>query len=90
MTAAFYPRRRPDPGMGWTLDRDAGTVTEWERSDGYATVRVRERGDGRFVVRLDVMEQAVDDRAYDRVVLDDRDAAAERAATWRAEHELDD
>ena len=75
--------------MGWSLRRDDGPITEWERSDGYATVRVRERGDGRFVVRLDVMEQAVDDRAYDRVVLDQREAAEERAAAWRVDHDLD-
>lgn len=76
--------------MAWSLKREDATITEWERSDGYATVRVRERGDGRFVVRLDVMEQAVDDRAYDRVVLDERAAAEERAAAWREEHDLEE
>ncbi|WP_281195580.1 hypothetical protein [Halorubrum sp. F4] len=76
--------------MTWSLKREDATITEWERSDGYATVRIRERGDGRFVVRLDVMEQAVDDRAYDRVVLDERAAAEERAAAWREERDLDD
>ena len=75
--------------MGWSHGREDATITEWERSDGYATVRLRERGDGRFVVRLDVMEQAADDRAYDRVVLDERDAAEERAAAWREERDLD-
>ncbi len=75
--------------MGWSLRRDDGTITEWERSGGYATVRVRERGDGRFVVRLDVMEQAADDRAYDRLVVDEREAAEERAAAWRADYDLD-
>ncbi|MFC5133174.1 MULTISPECIES: DUF7543 family protein [Haloferacaceae] len=76
--------------MAWSLKREDATITEWERSDGYATVRLRERGDGRFVARLDVMEQAVDDRAYDRVVLDERAAAEERAAAWREERDLDD
>ena len=76
--------------MSWSLRREDATITEWERSDGYATVRLRERGDGRFVVRLDVMEQAVDDRAYDRVVLDERAPAAEQAAVWRGEHDLDE
>ncbi|RAW44202.1 hypothetical protein DQW50_15735 [Halorubrum sp. 48-1-W] len=76
--------------MTWSLRREDATITEWERSDGYATVRLRERGDGRFVVRLDVMEQAVDARAYDRVLFDERDAAEERAGVWREEHDLDD
>lgn len=48
-------------------------ITEWERSDGYATVRVRERGDGGFVARLDVMEQAADESAYERERFDDRE-----------------
>ncbi|MDB2245847.1 hypothetical protein PN419_09785 [Halorubrum ezzemoulense] len=76
--------------MGWSLERDDGTVTEWERSDGYATVRLRERTDGEFVVRLDVMEQAADDSTYERERFDDRDAAEERAVAWRDARDLDD
>ena len=76
--------------MGWSLTRDDDTITEWERADGYATVRIRERGDGGFVVRLDVMEQAADDAAYDRVRFDDREAAEAHAAAWRADRELDE
>ncbi|MDB2224549.1 hypothetical protein PM023_07680 [Halorubrum ezzemoulense] len=76
--------------MSWSLERDDGTVTEWERSDGYATVRLRERTDGEFVVRLDVMEQAADDSAYERERFDARDAAEERAVAWRDARDLDD
>jgi len=76
--------------MSWSLERDDGTVTEWERSDGYATVRLRERAAGGFVVRLDVMEQAVDESAYERERFDDDEAAAERAAAWRDAHDLDE
>ncbi|TKX74363.1 hypothetical protein EXE46_09690 [Halorubrum sp. GN11_10-6_MGM] len=76
--------------MSWSLERDDGTVTEWERSDRYATVRLRERGDGEFVVRLDVMEQAADESAYERERFGDRDAAEERAAAWRDERALDE
>jgi hypothetical protein len=76
--------------MSWSLERDDGTVTEWERSDGYATVRLRERSAGGFVVRLDVMEQAADESAYERERFDDRDAADERATEWREERDLDD
>jgi len=71
--------------MDWSVGRDDDTITEWERADGYATVRLRERTDGGFVVRLDVMEQAVDESAYERERFDDRDAALERAAAWREE-----
>ncbi|ELZ58613.1 MULTISPECIES: DUF7543 family protein [Halorubrum] len=76
--------------MSWSLEREDGTVTEWERSDGYATVRLRERADGGFVVRLDVMEQAADESAYERERFDDAEAAAERAAAWRDAHDLDE
>ncbi|WP_049984420.1 hypothetical protein [Halorubrum sp. BV1] len=75
--------------MGWTLGREDDVVTEWERSDGYATVRVRERGDGEFVVRLDVMEQAADESTYERERIGSREAALDRAAEWRAAFDLD-
>ncbi|WP_297884514.1 hypothetical protein [uncultured Halorubrum sp.] len=76
--------------MSWSLERDDGTVTEWERSDGYATVRLRERSAGGVVARLDVMEQAVDESTYERQRFDDPEAAEERAAAWRDAHDLDD
>ncbi|WP_460560876.1 DUF7543 family protein [Halorubrum pallidum] len=75
--------------MSWTLGREDDVITEWERSDGYATVRVRERGDGGFVVRLDVMEQAADASTYERERFEARDAALDRAAEWRASFDLD-
>ncbi|MWV65850.1 hypothetical protein GRS48_13610 [Halorubrum sp. JWXQ-INN 858] len=74
--------------MSWELSREDDVVTEWARSDGYATVRLRNRADGGAVVRLDVMEQAVDGRVYERERYDDRDAAAERAAEWRDAYTL--
>ena len=76
--------------MSWSLERDDTTVTEWERSDGYATIRIRERGAGGFVVRLDVMEQAADESAYERERFDDGEAVAERAAAWRDAHDRDE
>ncbi|MUW15859.1 hypothetical protein GJ633_15530 [Halorubrum sp. CBA1125] len=75
--------------MAWSLAREDDTVTEWERSDGYATVRVRERADGGFVARLDVMEQAVDESTYERERFDDRAAALDRAAAWREAYDLE-
>lgn len=76
--------------MCWSLGRDDETITEWERADGYATVRVRERADGGFVVRLDVMEQAADASAYERERFPDREAALDRAAEWREERALEE
>lgn len=76
--------------MSWSVSRDDDTVTEWERADGYATVRLRERVDGGTVARLDVMEQAVDGRVYERERYDDRETAERRAAEWRERYELDD
>ncbi|OYR54935.1 hypothetical protein DJ73_03645 [Halorubrum sp. Ea1] len=76
--------------MSWSLGREDEAITEWERSDSYATVRVRERADGGFVVRLDVMEQAVDESAYERERFDDREAALDRAAEWREERTIED
>ncbi|EMA60929.1 hypothetical protein C470_07636 [Halorubrum distributum JCM 13561] len=76
--------------MSWSLERDDGTISEWERSDGYATVRLRERAAGGFVARLDVMEQAADESAYERVRFDDREAAEARATEWRDARDLDE
>lgn len=76
--------------MSWSVVRDDDAVTEWERSDGYATVRIREHAGGGRVVRLDVMEQATDDAAYARERFADPEDAERRAAAWRAERDLDD
>ncbi len=76
--------------MTWSVGREDDVITEWERSDGYATIRLRERGDGEFVLRLDVMEQAVDESTYLRERFDDRDAALDLAATWREERDVED
>jgi hypothetical protein len=76
--------------MSWSLGREDEAITEWERSDGYATVRLRRRTDGGFVVRLDVMEQAVDESAYERERFDDREAALDRAAEWRDERTVEE
>ncbi|WP_193309783.1 hypothetical protein [Halorubrum halophilum] len=75
--------------MPWSLGRDDDVISEWERSDGYATVRLRERGDGGFVARLDVMEQAVDESTYKRERFDTRETALERAKAWRDARDID-
>ena len=68
----------------WTRHRDDDGLVEWARRDGYATVRMRRRPDGRWAVRLDLINQAPDGPAYEQTVVADRSAAAERAAAMRA------
>lgn len=52
--------------MAWTETRpDAvGSVEEWEREDGWATIRLREQSDGSWVVRLDRLTQAPEGSLY--------------------------
>ncbi|WP_058365006.1 DUF7543 family protein [Haloparvum sedimenti] len=70
--------------MDWGVSRDRDGVTEWERGDGLATVRVREKGGGTgFVVRIDVLEQAADGPDYRRESVADEDRAEALAAEWR-------
>lgn len=69
--------------MPWTETRAEERLTEWTREDGYATVRLRERADDGFVVRLDVMEQAPDGRAYERRSARSRKQARSIVDRWR-------
>jgi hypothetical protein len=73
---------------GGTVD-DRRPVREWERSDGLATIRVRERVDGDWVVRLDVLHQASSDRTYRRDRTDTQDEALQLAAEWRDTFDVD-
>jgi hypothetical protein len=52
-------------------------------------VRVRERVDGDWVVRLDILHQASTDRTYRRERTDSRAAALSLAEEWRAAHDTD-
>lgn len=76
--------------MSWTLERDSEHVTEWERSDDYATIRKRERGDGGYVVRLDVMEQAEDERRYERESFSSEADADALVEEWQAVYDLEE
>lgn len=76
--------------MSWTLTRESAAVTEWERSDDYATIRKRERGDGGYVVRLDVMEQAEDERQYERESFSSESGADALVEEWQAEYDLEE
>jgi hypothetical protein len=72
--------------MTWRQVRDGGRLREWQREDGRATVRLRERPDGSVAVRLDVLEQAADGPAYAQSVVADWAAAASLAERWRGEN----
>lgn len=74
--------------MTWTRETLRDGLIEWSRADGHATVRLRERADGRYVVRLDRLKQASDGTAYRRVTVEDRAVAMERAEELRADNEL--
>lgn len=75
--------------MDWDIaagDPDEGRV-EWERSDRYAQVVVRETATGSWAVTLDRLEQAPEGQHYRRETVPDRETALERAAAWRAEND---
>jgi hypothetical protein len=71
--------------MDYERTTDDESVTEWTRSDGHATIRLRERADGRFAVRYDQLHQANDGRGYAYKSVANRAAAEELATEWREE-----
>lgn len=71
--------------MSWQSVETDGPYEEYERVDGLATVRVRERSDGGSVVRLDVLKQAPEGPSYRRETCEDREAAESLAAEWMGE-----
>lgn len=80
MARAELPRA---DGGDWRLTRDEDPVTEWRRADGYASVRMRRRPDGTWVVRYDRLTQAPRGSAFrQRSVPSEEDARA-LAGRWR-------
>jgi hypothetical protein len=77
------------PSVTWEQTETVTDVTEWERDDGNATVRIRERPNGGFVVRLDRLEQAPEGSGYRRETATDRERAEEIAADLRAEFDTE-
>jgi hypothetical protein len=75
--------------MGWT-ERSEGAVVEWERTDGWATIRLRERVDGGWVVRLDRLTQAPDGALFREERVWTRADAADVAAGWRETYDAPD
>ncbi|MFB6177883.1 MAG: hypothetical protein ABEI99_12225 [Halobaculum sp.] len=70
--------------MAWERSETVDDVTEWERGDRTATVRIRERATGGYVIRLDRLTQAPEGSAYRRETAETREAAEEIAADFRA------
>jgi hypothetical protein len=70
-----------DPG-----DADSDRV-EWERSDRYARVVLRETATGSWAVTLDRLAQAPEGQYYHRETLPDRESALERADAWREKND---
>lgn len=81
----MVPAHEP-PVVRWHESNAREGVTEWERDDGYATIRLRERADGQCVVRFDRLIQAPEGDGYRRETVGSRDAAETLAAEWRDEY----
>lgn len=71
------------PVVSWHESNAREGVTEWERDDGYATIRLRERADGRCVVRFDRLIQAAEGEGYRRETVESRETGERLAAEWR-------
>lgn len=76
--------------MAWERVETNAAGDEWEREDGYATIRIRDLTDGGVAVRLDRLMQAPEGSAYRRETVPDREAAESLAAEWRSEFDTDD
>lgn len=76
--------------MPWDLVTDENRLTEWKRSDGYATIRLRERPDGRYAVRFDRLHQAPGGKAYRHETVPNRDEATSLVAEWKEAFDGDD
>lgn len=71
--------------MDYEQTTDTDEFTEWERDDGYVTIRLRKRADGQFAVRYDQLHQADGGRAYAYETVESRAAAEALVADWQAD-----
>jgi len=71
--------------MEWEQTTADEEIEEWTRADGNATIRLRRRTDGQFVVRLDQLYQADEDRGYEYEVVEDRTTAEAFVDDWQTE-----
>jgi hypothetical protein len=71
--------------MTWR-ERSADPV-EWQREDGWATIRLRRQGEG-WLVRLDRLTQAPEGSLYREERRDTRADAERLAADWRETYDV--
>lgn len=86
-----------DTTVGGAADAEVATGTgegtamrEWEREDGRATIRLRERADGSWVVRLDRLAQAPEGSLYREERVGTRADADRIVTAWRERYDLAD
>lgn len=75
--------------MTWTESTLDEATTEWERSDGNATIRLRRRPDGSCTVRLDRLFQAPDGQLYRHERVDSEDDARALVESWQTEFDVE-
>ena len=73
----------------WRVAADGADRTEWERRDGFVRVVVRRTATGEWAATLDVLEQAPEGPAYGQGTHQTREAATDRARTWRERYARD-
>lgn len=71
--------------MDWEQTTEEDGLQEWTRADRNATIRLRQRTDGQFAVRLDQLYQADEGRGYEYEIIESRDAAEQLVADWKSE-----
>lgn len=75
--------------MSWQEVRADDRITEWERSDGVVTVRLRRSPDDTWTVRLDRLHQSAEGRGYRRERFDTEADARAAVAAWQDEYDVD-
>jgi len=73
--------------MGWREAETVRPITEWERDDGVTTIRMRERPDGTWMVRLDRLFQAPEGNLYRRETVTSREEALDLVEEWQREYD---
>lgn len=76
-------------GMGWKEADRVSPLTEWERDDGMTTIRMRERPDGTWMVRVDRLYQAPEGNLYRRETVTTQKEALSLVEEWQEEYDVE-
>ena len=76
--------------MPWQPVTETSTLSEWERTDGGATIRLRARSDGAWTVRLDRLHQSAEGTLYRRETAETREEARRLVDAWQTEFDVPD